>query len=61
MCSAAVVSPGATGDAPDPDLTCAVNPTRACPPVARTTEMVIAAADRALRRDQRARERETHR
>ena len=47
MYSAAVVSPGNTGNAPDPDPTCAVSPTRVCPPVPRTTELVVAAATRA--------------
>ena len=57
--SAAVVSPSITGNAPNPDPTCAVAPTRVCPAVARTTDLVVAAEDRALRRGQSARERLT--
>ena len=52
MCSAAVVSPGITGNALDPDLTCAVTPTRACQPAPRTMDVVTAAEDRALWRAQ---------
>ena len=59
VCSAAVVSPDDTGDALDPDPTCAVTPTHACPPAPRTTELVTAAEDRALWTEQSARERLT--
>ena len=59
VCSAAVVSPGNTGNAPDPDPTCAVTHTRVCPAVARTTELVSAAEDRAMQREESARERLT--
>ena len=59
VCSAAVVSPGITGNAPDPDPTCAVAPTRVCPPAPRTTELVTAATTRAENKTRG--KRETHR
>ena len=53
-CSAVVVSPGITGNALDPDLTCAVTRTRACPPAPSTTELFTAAEDKSLLREQSA-------